>query len=206
MNAHDSKRLEQLETATAADLPPGVPLDAETESLRESWLELGQLLEAAAEPVDAGAVIRRCRDLQPLTLPARRSAARTRIAAALLAAGAVVAASLLAVCFLPSMWAPVESIADDEAPAVIPPAEELVRREPASASRHANEQHDPSNNVENADSSATPAWNDAFDAQLARADEQLETLAHTWRSDETRYYTFEQQVRELEAELSGTSL
>lgn len=44
----ESKQLERrLEQATARQLPADTPLDSETAALREGWLALGQLLEAA---------------------------------------------------------------------------------------------------------------------------------------------------------------
>lgn len=63
-----SKLQRQLEQATAADCPPEVPLDAETASMREGWLALGQLLEAAQPAPDE----------PPKLRPIPRRTARTR--------------------------------------------------------------------------------------------------------------------------------
>lgn len=50
MNDELKKLQHDLELATAADCPPDVPLDPQTASLREGWLLLDQLLQAAYPP------------------------------------------------------------------------------------------------------------------------------------------------------------
>ena len=208
MNIHDSKRLAQLETATAAELPEGVPLDADTEALRESWLGLRHLLSAVEEPPDAAAVERLCRLAPPPTTKHTtrngRVARRSRPGAAIIALSAVVAATVLAVIVARTASTPsensfradVESIAKQQIPAA--PAEHVELADEATAAATVEREHE--------DNGELVAWDHSLDAQLARADQQLETLAHAWRSDELRYYAFEQRVHELQAELSGESL
>ena len=48
MNAESQRLLQQLEQATAAENVPLPEMDAETAALRQGWLRLTQLLEAAA--------------------------------------------------------------------------------------------------------------------------------------------------------------
>ena len=82
-----SKLQRQLEQATAAECPPDAPLDAETASLREGWLALGQLLEAAQPALDE--------PLELPQLPRRRAPARWKLVGiAVLAASLLVGATL----------------------------------------------------------------------------------------------------------------
>ena len=77
----------RLEEATAAAPPPAAELDAETRELREGWLALGQLLEAA-HPAGETPVV-----LPPM--PRRSAGRRWKLAAvAALAASLVVVATL----------------------------------------------------------------------------------------------------------------
>lgn len=83
--------LQRLQQATAADAPADVPgdtpCDAETASLREGWLALGQLIEAA-EPSARPLVL-----AEPLEQPAR--VLRWQLAAAALAASLIVGGTLV---------------------------------------------------------------------------------------------------------------
>lgn len=216
MHPEDPQLLAQLETATAKDVPAGVPIDAKTESLRESWLGLAQLLQTTEEPLDAATAARLRRTTHNAVAPKRQTAAQRRPTAAMLAS--LVAAALLAAIvvwttshFGQDSSAEVDTIAKQESsppphraelghPNASPLPHDLPEPRDdagAAASRMASPVDEPSELF---------SWDDSFDAQLARADQQFDTLVHTWRSDDVRYYTIEQQVRELEAELSRESL
>ena len=92
--SEDIKKIEeQLEKATAPGESIDAALDAETKSLREGWLALGQLIEAA-QPPSAGRPELQY-PTQPAPLQRRKSAApKTLFALAALAVSLLVAALL----------------------------------------------------------------------------------------------------------------
>jgi hypothetical protein len=95
MNDETKRLQEQLERATATGCQPDPAADAETAALRETWLALGRLLEAASPAGDA---------IPELHCPRRRTSSRWWWAAP-----AAVAALLLvgaAVAWLPAWSAP----------------------------------------------------------------------------------------------------
>ena len=95
MASESERLLEQLERATAAGAEPDPSADAETASLRETWLALGQLLEAAAPVGDA---------LPEVRCPRRRMSSRWSWIA--LAAVAVSLLAAAAVAWLPAWSVP----------------------------------------------------------------------------------------------------
>jgi hypothetical protein len=91
-----NKLVEQLEKATAPGEQIDASLDAETRSLREGWLALGQLIEAAQPPSAHPPLILAPQQQYPAQpVPTRRrklAASKTLVASAALAASLLVAA------------------------------------------------------------------------------------------------------------------
>ena len=162
MSEESDKLRRRLEQATAAELPAAeLPaaelLDAETASLREGWIALGQLLETA-HPVTE----------QPLDLPhpmPRRAAARWKPAAA-----AILAASLLVAATLAWSWMQTKGsggssqMAEKESKAVLPVAK-TTPVEP---------------DIEPVPDLNDLRWDDSFDEQLAMVGEDVIRVQEDW--------------------------
>ena len=166
----------QLERATAAGQSSDVPLDPETASLREGWLALGQLLEAAQGADDP-----------PLELRPLRRQERTawRVAAA-----AALAASLVGAVTLAWNWVNTRHVGDQT---------------PASthwASRDSIEAKSAAQPSEPLSPGAELAWNDPLDDEIALAGQEMILVEQDWyRFDQALdavHYGLEQMHQDLE--------
>ncbi len=164
----DLRHLErQLEQATARAAPPDASLDPETASLREAWLALGQLLEAAQAESGPPA--------QPWSPPRGRTWIRWTAAVAV-----AVAASLLIGVGIWALRAPGPSSGPQPSPDDIAgtaaPVPEAPTPEPSPSALPAGEL----------------AWNDALDNEIVLAGQALLSVQEDPRllagsSDPLRY-------------------
>jgi hypothetical protein len=141
---------QQLQWATARDVPPNALLDQETTSLREAWLAFGQLLEAAQPAPD--------QPLKCLSEPPGRGRRWWRLAAIVgLAASLLVAATIF--------WSARRT---EPAGVVTAPSVEVAvsRTEPAAPAAERAPQEKPSSPV--APGSAL-AWDDTLDKEITVA-------------------------------------
>jgi hypothetical protein len=84
MQSDWQQQLRQIETATAHELSPDAPTDAETVELREGWTALARLLEDAD----------RSSPLPELTLPSPKNRSRRALTLIALAAAVLIAATV----------------------------------------------------------------------------------------------------------------
>jgi hypothetical protein len=144
-----------LEQATATGDLPAERLDAETASLREAWLALGEILEAAQPP----------NSVSPLALEegpgVRVVAPRTRLRwSRLLAAGALAAALLLAVA---AIWTLGSSRPQDNSDKV---------PKPMVANNHQGARS-PGAIAKGGATADLPRWDDSFDEQYEQLSWQM---------------------------------
>jgi len=146
-----SKTLEQqLEWATARDLPPDALLDQETTSLREAWLAFGQLLAAAQPAPD--------QPLKCLSDPPGRGRRWW-----LLAAIAGLAASLLVAATIAWTARRTESVAVITAPSVEVAVSRAESSAPAAKTAPREKPSSP------AGEGSVLAWDDALDKEITVA-------------------------------------
>ena len=158
MSDEQDKLQRQLEQATAGENRPDTPLDAETASMREAWLALGQLLEAAQPAVD-----------EPLRLrpmPRRAVHTRWRLAGmAALAAGLVVAVTLA--------W---KFVGTNRPVGPVPSGGELAAASNGKPALVAAQ----SEQSENKPADDGLDWNGSLDEQLALAGQEIVRVEQDW--------------------------
>ena len=179
--SNELKKLQQqLERATAAECPSDAAQDAETASLREGWVALGQLLEAAhsgfAEPL---------RLAEP---PERASRIRFRLAMAAAAAASLLVGVTLAWKLSgngePSgLSRPSQAIAVNVERSVAGP--EQARRVPTS------------NGLE---------WDDSLDQQIALAAQEVVRIQQDWNHLGDAFSTVHRGLEEMEEDLDQSPL
>lgn len=202
MNPQDE--IYELEQVTAESLPPGTVLSAESAWLREAWLSLGQLLEAADADFDEVQWVQR--------LQAERDRrVRRRWWSVAIAAAALLAGSLT---WAMSRTGPTPVVRPDSV------AETLLSRPTPSPNRPRSPNDQPAGDV--------PAWDDRLDAsftslvstldtatgsasapldaRLTLIDEALQQVRRETWFDSSSLSGFESRVRQLDAELSDGSL
>ena len=181
MNESTEQLLAKLEQATAPETPE--PLGDETATLRESWLALGKLLDAA--------------DLESAQLPARPQ--RTRRAGLPPGFIAALAASLLVAL---AAWAILKrgsNLIEPKQEVAVPtelPAPALDITEVAEAPR-ADESDDAVDEF---------SWDDSFDEQLAATSQAIRSVQADWTGGDRRYSVLLDQFEQFDAELSEGSL
>ncbi|MBN2473048.1 MAG: hypothetical protein JXB62_00470 [Pirellulales bacterium] len=177
---NDQSRLQRrLEQATAEALPADAPLDAETASLREGWLALGQLLKAVEPALEKPLV------LSPATREARPGRLAIRWAAAL-------AASLLIVASLAfGLLRPKQGGAIAEKPAE--PAAGAVQTTAPSPTPMAPEK-------------GQLAWDDPLDEELALAGQHVIRLQQDWCALEDPFDPVYDGLEEVGQDIEGNTL
>lgn len=181
MNAESQRLLQQLEQATAAGNVPLPEMDAETAALRQGWLRLTQLLEAAAADEDPKVILARP-PFSP-TSPRRKSLAIAALAASALL---LVVAGWMSRNELAPRGA-VEQVAQDQP--LVPPRERAA--------------HGKSPGPQTADELA---WDDTLDERLAQAQLAMEALRLESRGPEMRMELLQNQLRTIENEVQTGSL
>jgi hypothetical protein len=156
MNEELSKLEQRLELATGRDLPPESPLDPETASLREAWLALSQLLEAAEEASPKPVKLR------PMPPPRHHG---WRLAATAAMAVSLLVAVTLAWQLLPSR------------PTGRPTAE---RNEPSA--RLGKGGVAKAQGLHTEPVASLPAWEDSLDESIAQAQQAVVRLEQDWRA------------------------
>ena len=178
MNESTEELLARLEQATASETTE--PLDEDTARLRESWLVLGRLLEAADSESEAPAV--------------RRSTVRQAGLAVRVVMG--LAASLF-VAF--AAWAILRPDADSAVP-----SQELI-----TSAELTNPDSAVANRVESP-RAAEPVdefgWDDSFDERLASTSEAIRSAQADWTGGDERYSIMLDQFEQFHEELSEGSL
>jgi hypothetical protein len=188
MREHDEKLLSVLRRATAAELPSDTTLDADTASLREGWLALGQLLEsqtaAALVPgldgADARCVVERA------ALRRRRVLVRRWSVSAAVAAAVVLA--VFGVVRLGGWAGPPANGARQQSVVVIPKQSPRVTPRVTPL-------------VGDGQPRAHVAWDDAIDAEIVSTAEQLAQMQQSWRPPAGHSDVLGRRLNELEQEL-----
>jgi hypothetical protein len=171
MSDTNDLRRQKLEQATAVE--PAAALDAETRGLRETWLSLGQLLEAAGADdgphlVFPATVLRRKRSRWPLAL------------------AGLMAASLLVAAAVAWMKWTVRQPHTDLASAKQPAATSGAVATSKSAGR---------NGEKRVAVASDSTWDDALDSQITEIGQQLIQTEQQWSSQpdafEVAQYTVE---------------
>jgi hypothetical protein len=170
----------RLTAATAADCPAHLLSDAETAALREGWLALGELLEAAQPTLDEPVRLR-----QP---PPRRVPAGWRLAGA-----AAVAASVLLGTML--VWQGVDSNRRGGTPS---PSGGLARG--------VEEPDAPSEPLRPMPTEDELAWDDPLDDQIASAGQQILRLQQDWDYLDDAFGPVYHGLEEMEDELDESTL
>jgi hypothetical protein len=180
MSEPNDQHLKELERITGRE-PAGEPLRAEGEEtlLRESWLALGRLLDAANDDFDEAALLARLR----IEAPEEKSASRRSRPLTRWIGLAALAASLLAAAIV---W---RLAIGDRDPAAITSQ---------TASNESSSQKDPF--------AEQFAWDDAFDERLADAGEQLIYAAGDWRGYDAPYAAIDQRLQDLTEALGDEPL
>jgi hypothetical protein len=182
----------QLERITALD-PPGAaslsePAEEEAAALRESWLAFGRLLESANDDFDEAVLLARVRGgavIHPT--PSQAKSSRGRWVWAIAAAASLVAAIIV--------WR--AATEPRERPAHDPAAQDraIASRDPA---------------LPDANSTrllaAENAWDDALDARIADAGEQLIDVRGDWRGYDAPYAAVDRRLQELSDAVGDESL
>ena len=198
MSEETKKLEEQLEKATAPGDTIDASLDAETTSLREGWLALGQLIEAA-QPTSARPPLAGPPELQypaqPAPTPRRKLAGPKTLAALAALAASLLVAALLTWSFVGGLFVngpQDQQIVQDQqneapAPATIEkvPAPVLVQDEQKS-SDSAGDDLD---------------WDAPLDGEIAAAGQEMLRIQSDWyASDDTSsaiYYRMQQMRQDL---------
>ena len=181
MNEPPEDLLRQLEQATSHDLS-AEQLDDETAPLRESWLMLGRLLEAAEENSEA---------LVPASKPRATSAGSWRIALAIAAALLIAWVSWSMTRRQPSAN-PTQEI-----------AESAAETNEKSAAAIGKEEVDAPSDSELA---SEFAWDDAFEEELTKASVAIHSARSDWTNSEASYSSLSDRFAEFEQELEAGSL
>ena len=172
----------QLERATAPEGRAEGPLDAETASLREGWLALGELLKAAEPPAEVPLELREPRG-------PRRRGARTAAAIAALAASLAIAASLAA------RWFPGDRVV--RGPAF---SEEAISEKMETAQPR----------VEPAPETASLedrlAWDDPLDQRIALAAQRIVGVQQDWDRVDGAFDPLYSGLEEMAEELDQSPL
>jgi hypothetical protein len=187
MNPEQKALEQQLESATAREVPPSVPLDPETASLREGWLAFGQLL-AAAEPSPERAI----------ALLRKPPASRNRWW--LLAAVGAMAASLLAAMTI------VSSGGRSESAVVLNPTPVEGSGTPAKKPAVADKTTPAKKPSLPAASTSAPAWDDALDKEITVAGEAVVSASQDWTHFTSAGATLSYGLEQVEKDIKESPL
>jgi hypothetical protein len=175
----------RLEQATAPEGRAEGPLDAETASLREGWLALGELLSAAEPPAE-----------EPLTLREpprpRRRIARTAAVLAALGASLVIGATLAA------RW-----VADDPVVRRVPLPQDAASR---STEREEAQGEPVAEPVETASLDDRAAWDDPLDRRIALAAQRIVGVQQDWDRVDGAFGPLYSGLEEMAEELDESAL
>jgi len=184
VNAQPQDLLRQLEQATATDSGPSPEMDEETALLRQTWLGLTQLLEAADADWDETVILAR----KPFcsTRPRWKSLTIAALAASLLT---VVIGAWMSHKYLAPRVLVERAIEGDKTERLITPR------------KVASPEQSPT-----AQSSDELAWNDTFDERLADAELAMYRLRFESRHHEMRIEVLQSQLQTIENEVEAGSL
>ncbi len=187
MTESNEDLLAKLEQATR--VASDEPLDGETAELRESWLALRGLLNAADE--SAPALVQPSESNGKLRTVVRIFAA---LAAMLLVAVAAWAVMSKATDSGDSLVKPSNSIAESDSTPIVPLQSGVARVEVEPK------------NVESSVIEDEYAWDDSFDEQLAATSQAIRSAQSNWSGDSRRYSVLIDQFEQFSDELSEGSL
>jgi hypothetical protein len=177
----NDEHLAELERITAreAETPPHARLENEA-PLRESWLALGRLLDAANDDFDEAALVAKLRPATPAAISQARPRARWIGAAA-------IAASLLTAAIAWRVVSDRDRLANESAPAARPTAGGSSLPETTLHHEHY-------------------AWDDSLDERIAEAGEQLIDTSAEWRGYDAPYAAVDQRLQDLTESLGDEPL
>ena len=184
----------QMEQATAPEVPPDAGLDAETESLRRTWLALGQLLEASQPAAD--------RPLELRPMPRRtghlgRKLAAAATLAASLALGVVVAWALIERAQTDGPASPARKVASPESPQE---AELPTDTGPSPV------QEQPLPQTVDRDETIRLAWDDSLDDRIAEMGQEVARAQQDWDGLDDTLGTVWQGLEEIEEDIQNDTL
>jgi hypothetical protein len=197
MNSSETQDRPQLEAATSRSLAPDAALDAETSSLREGFITLGRVVEAASADYDEAALIARvrsaCADQTPAVEVRRRSSPWP-----LVLGGALALSALIAIVRIVVTW---------------PAANDAVVHAPSAPTRTNDSPREPSPTqvagdgaeAMSADQSAL-AWDDSLDEEIAAAQSRLADMSGSLTGIDGTLSNINQTLEALSDDLSGGSL
>jgi hypothetical protein len=161
------------------------PRDEEGESLRESWLAFGRLLEAASDDFDEAALVAKIRSAATAeAISSSRSAPRTRwIGLAAIAASLLIAAAVWRFANRDREQAPRDSVV------------QRTQDQPSGSSA-----------AEPSAFDEQYSWDDSLDERIAEASEQLIYTAAEWRGYDAPYAAIDQRMQDLHEALGDEPL
>ena len=186
MNDESDKLKRQLEAATASGHLPDEALDAETASLRQGWLALGRLLEAAESPLSEPG---RGWRVPVAKRPRRRLVTLIAVAASLLVAVTVAwvfRAKRPADAPLPS---PGQIASNKKTPPVVEPDRTQVAQQRQTPSKVTELQ-----------------WDDLLDEQLVSAGQALVRVQQQWSSQGGSFDYLRHGLNQIEEDFDDDSL
>lgn len=191
MNDEARELQRRLELATAAECPPDASLDTETasldgetESLREGWLALGQLLEAAQPALD-----------RPLKLqrPAPKRASRWSKAAAM-AASLVIGVTLA--------WSLIAKMAVDPTQ----PGREIAVEGDDSKTQQPAPNDIEAEDIEPSDPSDELDWDDSLDDRIALVSQEIIRVQGDWYCLDDAFGPLRDGIDQIEQEIEDDTL
>ena len=188
MRDEPSQLRDRLEQATAAECPPDATLDAETASLREGWVALGQLLEAAQPGLDEPFEFRQ--PLRQTTRTRRRLAAVATLAASLMVA-VVLAWALMQRGGLGDRASLPQQIA-------LPGAGQTSKPSVALVEEIQGEPH--------ADGTDGFDWSDSLDDQIAMAGQQVVRIQQDWHRLDDAFGPMHRGLEQMEQDIEESEL
>lgn len=199
MNDEWDKLERQLERATSPECPAAGSLDAETASLREGWLALGELLRAV-EPPDGEPI-----HLPEPALPIRRTGRKAAGIAAL-------AASLLVGLTLAGKWIRADrpsgmATRSHAALSEIARAEtEPATSDAKPATSDAEPSHPDAEPFETASLADWGEWDDPLDQQIASVAQEVVRIQQDWDQMDGAFGLLYVGMEEMAEELEQSSL
>ncbi len=188
MSDHPEKLRRQMEQATAPELSPDASLDAQTQSLRRTWLAFGQLLEEGQPEAD------RPLELGPMPRRARHTGWKLAAAAALAASlvvGVVLAWALIARTWTGGPASPAREVALPDSPQDTEPSTVPEQPAPQTVDR---------------DETVQLAWDDSLDDRIAQVGQEVARSQQGWYGLDDTSGTVWQGFEEIEEDMQDDTL
>ena len=198
MSNDTNKLVEQLEKATAPGNAFDATLDADTRSLREGWLALDQLIEAA-QPASA------CPPVVQYPTQAIASKRHGLVGTKTLSAAAVLAASLLVAALV--TWSLVERLPNDGRQ-----NQEIVKDQPNEAqSPSAVEKAQEPVLVKDQQSPSGSSgddfdWDASLDSEIAAAGQEMLRIQSDWYASDDTSSAIYYRMQQMQQDLGGNAL